>query len=138
MLNLVSIALPSPWWWHTEDLNDAGAVGAMFRCYEEGNEYEIAYLLVADVSQDPDEPNISVYEDAGVAELDHFLETEIRSLMASDGREMIRWMSSHLSRRSFGNALVTAYIARDQGRDRQYMRRHESGITTSSLVAALM
>ena len=41
--------------------------------------------------------------------------------MARDGREMIRWMSSRLNHRSFGKALVTAYIARDQGRDRQYI-----------------
>ena len=41
--------------------------------------------------------------------------------MASDGREMARWMSSHLNRGSFGKSLVTAYIARDQGRDRQYI-----------------
>ena len=34
---------------------------------------------------------------------------------------MVRWMSSHLNRRSHGKALVTAYIARDQGRDRQYI-----------------
>jgi hypothetical protein len=59
-------------------------------------------------------------EDAGIPELDGFLETGFRSLMAHDGREMIRWMSSHLNRRSFGKVLVTAYIARDQGRERQY------------------
>jgi hypothetical protein len=41
--------------------------------------------------------------------------------MARDGREMIRWMSSHLNRRSFGKAIVTAYIARGQGRDRQWL-----------------
>ena len=34
---------------------------------------------------------------------------------------MIRWMSSHLNRRSSGKVLVTAYIARDQGRERQYI-----------------
>jgi hypothetical protein len=73
------------------------------------------------VSQDPDEPDISTFEDAGIRELDRFLESEIRSLMARDGREMIRWMSTHLNHRSFGKALVTAYIARDQGRERQYI-----------------
>jgi len=121
VLGLVSIALPGPWWWHTEDMNDPGAVGAIFRCYEEGNEAELGYLFVADVSQDPSEPNISTYEDSSIPELDRFLESEIRNLMAQDGREMIRWMSSQLNRRSSGKALVTAYIAHDQGRDRQYI-----------------
>jgi hypothetical protein len=121
VLGLVGIALPGPWWWHTEDMNDPGAVGAIFRCYEQGNENELGYLLVADVSLDPSEPDIGKYEDSRVPELDRFLESEIRSLMAHDGREMIRWMSSHLNRRSCGKALITAYIARDQGRDRQYI-----------------
>ena len=49
VLGLVSIALPGPWWWHTEDMNDLGAVGAIFRCYEKGNENELGYLLVADL-----------------------------------------------------------------------------------------
>ena len=121
VLGLVSIALPGPWWWHTEDMNDPGAVGAMFRCYEKGNEAELGYLLVADVSQDPSEPDIGTYEDCRIPELDGFLKSQIRSLMAHDGREMIRWMSSQLNRRSYGKALLTAYIARDQGRDRQYI-----------------
>ena len=102
-------------------MNDPGAVGAIFRCYEQGNENELGYLLVADVSQDPNEPDISLYEASGIPELDRFLQSEIRSLMAQDGREMIRWMSSHLNHRSSGKALVTAYTARDQGRDRQYI-----------------
>ena len=49
----------------------------------------IGYLLVADVSQNPDEPDISTCEDAIIPELDRFLESEARSLMASDGREMV-------------------------------------------------
>ena len=120
VLGLVSIALPGPWWWHIEDVNDPGAVGAIFRCYEKGNAEELGYLLVADVSQDSDEPDISMYEDSRIPELDRFLESQIRSLMAHDGRKMIRWMSSHLNRRPYGKALLTAYIARDRGRDRQY------------------
>jgi hypothetical protein len=54
-------------------MNDPGAVGAIFRCYEQGNEKEIGYLLVADVSQDSDEPDISMYEDSRIPELDRFL-----------------------------------------------------------------
>jgi len=121
VLGLVSIALPEPWWWQTEDMNEPAAIGAIFRCYEKGNEAELGYLLVADVSRDPSEPDISMHEDNGIPELDHFLESEVRSLMAHDGREMIRWMSSHLNRQPNGKALVTAYVARDQGRDRQYI-----------------
>src|SRR5262249_44750057 len=79
------------------------------------------YLLVADVSQDPDEPDVSTYEGADIPEVDRFLESGVRGLTARDGREMIRWISSHFNCRSFDKALVTAYIARDQGRERQYI-----------------
>jgi len=121
VLNLVSITLPGSLRWYTEDMNDAGAVGAISRCYEQGNEKEIGYLLVADVSRDPDEPDISTCEDTIITKLDRFLESEVRSLMARDGREMVRWMSSHLNHRPFGKALMTAYVARDHGRERQYI-----------------
>lgn len=119
VLGLVSIALPGPWWWHTEDMNNDAALGAIFRCYEEGNENEIAHMLVADVTHDPDEPDISTFEDSDIPAFDLFLETELRNGLELDGRELIRYMSSHLNYRSYGKALVTAYIARDQCRDRQ-------------------
>jgi hypothetical protein len=121
VLGLVSVALPGPWWWQAEDINDPGAVGAIFRCYEQGNEKEIGYLLVVDVSQDPDEADVSTYEDSRIPEVDRFLESGIRSLMTRDGRKMTRWMSSHLNHGLFGKAIVTAYIAQDKGLDRQYI-----------------
>lgn len=121
VLGLVSIALPGPWWWHAEDMNDADSVGAIFRCYEGGNEVELGYLLVADISTDASEPNIAEFEESAVVEWDATLEREIRRLMGLEGREMVRWMSSHLNRRQSGKSIVTAYIARDQGRDRQYI-----------------
>lgn len=121
VLGLVSIALPGPWWWHTADLNDAGAVGAIFRCYEKNNDKELAYLLVADVSGDPQEPDINAFAEKDIGKLDRFLEREIQALMARDGRQMVRWMSSHLNERLSGKCLVTAYTANDQGKERQYI-----------------
>ncbi len=128
VLGLVRVVLPGPWWWQTEDFNDAGGGrGAIFRCYEEGyvaedgNLQELAYLLVADVSDDPTEPDITRFVQADVEGFDRFLEQEIRHLMSHDGRTMVNWMSSHLSETSSGAGLMSAYIARDSGRERQYM-----------------
>jgi hypothetical protein len=130
VLGLVSIVVPGPssCWWHTEDFNDpGGAKGAIFRCYEEGyvaedgDLQELAYLLVADVSNDPTEPDLTRFVQDDVEAFDRFLEQEIRRLMTRDGRTMIKWMSSHLSETSRGAGLVSAYIARDGGRERQYM-----------------
>jgi hypothetical protein len=128
VLNLVSIVLPGRWWWHAEDLHDpGGAKGAVFRAYEgdyvaeDGNLQELAYLLIADASDDPTEPDITRFEQKDVEEFDRFLEQACRRSMAREGREMIRWMSSHLSETARGMGLITAYIANDQGRERQYM-----------------
>jgi hypothetical protein len=40
--------------------------------------------------------------------------------MLPHGRRFKRWMESHLNHRTTGKVLVTAYIAEDCGRDRQY------------------
>jgi hypothetical protein len=122
VVDLIKIALPpGPWWWHTEDLNDpGGAKGAIFRCGETGNPHELGYLMAADVTADPTEPDISRFEEADAKQFDRVLEEATRGMMAGDGREMTNWMASHLSETSQGKALMTAYIARDQGRDRQY------------------
>jgi hypothetical protein len=121
VLGLVSIALPSPWWWHTEDLNETGVVGAIFRCFEEGNESELAYLLIADLSSDQSEPDVSTWLEMQASNFDRLLERQILDQMMSDGREFIRWMSSHLSRGPLGKCLTTAYVGKDQGRERQYI-----------------
>jgi hypothetical protein len=121
ILELVGIAVFGAWWWHTADLNEPKAKGAIFRCYEEGNDQELAYLLVVDVSEDPDEPDIADIKPESVAELDKFLETEIRKLLPSDGRRMVRWMSSKLNETPTLRSLITAYVAEDQGRERQYI-----------------
>ncbi len=121
ILGLVSIAVFGPWSWHTKDMNEPNIRGTIFRCYEEGNQQELAYLLAGDVSDDPDEPDITHLTPERVGELDKILEDGIRKLMANDGRRMIRWMSSKLNETLALKGLVTAYIGEDQGRERQYI-----------------
>ncbi len=127
VLGLISMVLPGPWWWQAEDLNDPHARGTCFRCFEEGylaedgNLQELANLLVADVSADPTEPDISLLQPEDVDALDRRLEAEIRRVFAHDGRTMTKWMSSHLNVLASGKGVTTAYIARDQGRERQYL-----------------
>jgi hypothetical protein len=103
-------------------MNEPGSLGAIFRCYDDDKTNDIGYLLVADVSQDSDEPDISAYEESGILDLDRFLEGEIRDLMVREGREMIRWISSRLIHEGrLGKALVTTYRAKDKGMERQYI-----------------
>jgi hypothetical protein len=51
---------------------------------------------------------------------------------AAQGREITRWMSSHLNEHAEGKTLVTAYIARDNGIERQYLdvRKSVRGVKT--------
>jgi hypothetical protein len=128
VLDLIKIRPPGPWWWHTEDLIDpGGARGAIFRCYEDGyvaangELQELAYLMAADVTDDPTEPDISRFVESDVEKFDQTAEPAIRQLMANDGRTLIKWMASHLSETSLGKGLMAGYIARDQGRERQYI-----------------
>jgi hypothetical protein len=121
VLGLVSVVLPGSWWWLTEDLNEPGAKGAVFRCYEEGNDQELAYLLVADVTSDPDEPDVTAFGEEDVERFDGFLERETRQIMARQGRKLLKWQSSGLSEPASGKGLTSWYVAQDQGRPRQYI-----------------
>jgi len=122
VLGLVSIAtFGGPWSWYTEELDEPTLRGKIFRCYEEGNHQELAYLLVGDISDDADEPDLAHLAPERVGDLDKALEAGIRKGMANDGRRMTRWMSSQLNETPNLRGLVTAYVAEDQGRERQYV-----------------
>jgi hypothetical protein len=62
-------------------MSEPHATGAIFRCYEKNNESELAYLFVADVSLDPEEPNISNCDEANVGAIDRELEEAIRRVI---------------------------------------------------------
>jgi hypothetical protein len=125
VLNLVSIALPGTGqWWSTEDLEQPGARGAIFRCARADDGHELAYLLVVDVTDDPSEPDITTFSEGDAAGFDEFLRQAIPDLFARDGRRLVTWMASQLNERlgRFGSkGLVTAYVGWDQGRERQYI-----------------
>ena len=78
-------------------------------------------MCVVDVSLDPEEPTIDNCDEASLAAIDRELEECIRRVIEADGRKFKRWMNSHLNHRAAGKVLVTAYIAEDRGRDRQYI-----------------
>jgi hypothetical protein len=123
IFSLVSIRTPGPWWWHTEEFETAdGNSCVIFRCFGEPVEQdEVAYLLVADVSGDQEEKDISTLDEAGANEFDKFLETGASRIMSNEGRTMRKWMTSKLNEIRGRKVLVTAYIARDGARDRQYI-----------------
>jgi hypothetical protein len=119
VLNRVEIHLPGKWWWHGEDIEDTTAQGVIFRAYREHGGLDVAYLIVVDVTSDPTEPDISLLKHEDVAGLDRVLEAFIRQDMANQGSELVRWMSSQLNEADSQRGLVTAYIRKDSGKERQ-------------------
>ena len=96
VLGLVSIQLPGPWWWSGGDIEDAKAKGAIFSAYAEGQEegLDIAYLLVADVTGDPEELNISSLDEDSAKDYDLYLHKGIRIL--KDRLSFVRsWTKSY-------------------------------------------
>jgi hypothetical protein len=121
VLGLVSIQPPGPWWWRGEDIESEEAKGIIFRAYGEGQEEEldIAYILVADVTGDPEELNISSLDEDSAKAYDLHLHEEIKKNLPNEGMELIKWMSSQLNETADLKILVTAYIVNDQGKERQ-------------------
>ena len=134
VLGLVSIQLPGPWWWNGEDIEDVKAKGAIFRAYAEGQEegMDIAHLLVADVTGDSEELNISSLDEDSAKVYDLHLHEEIKQSLPDEGMQLIKWMSSQLNETEDLKILVTAYIVNDQGKERQNiafrMRVRESNL----------
>jgi hypothetical protein len=122
VLGLVSIRPPSPWWWQGEDIDDVKAKGIIFRTFAEGEEegsQDIAYLIVADVTGDTEELNVSLLNEDSVKNYDLYLHQGIKNQLPDKGMELIKWMSSELNEIEGLKILVTAYIVDDQGRERQ-------------------
>jgi hypothetical protein len=52
VLKQVELRLPGKCWWHGEDIEDATAQGVIFRAYREHGGMDIAYLIVANVTDE--------------------------------------------------------------------------------------
>ena len=125
VLGLVALRLGGPYWWNGEDIDEEIFKGAVFRAYEpedaEKGCLDVASITVVDATNDPTEPDISTLEEGGVPSLDSFLHESIKTQLMADGMELIKWMSSNLNHSGNLKVLVTAYIANDQGKQRQFI-----------------
>ena len=125
ILGLVAVRLDESHWWQSEDIDREGAQGAIFRAYKpevaEQGELEVASITVVDVTDDPTEPDIDTLKQADIPALDSFLRHAISEQFLGDGRQMTRWMSSQLNESNELKGLVTAYIAMEEGKERQFI-----------------
>lgn len=100
-------------WWTGEDINAPGVAAAILRGYVDSNSPEAAYLLVADVTGDPTEPDIVNMTTERVAALDKTLESGIRDMCKPNGLEMARWMNTYANTYSGKETVLSAYIVID-------------------------
>lgn len=117
ILDLIRVQIFGDFWWHTEELDSAEAKGAIFRAYEGSEEEpsEQGYVLVADISDDPDEPSVQDISEETLPNLDAYLRTELTKKLEADGMEILSWQGSVLNSVNHWEQphLVTAYTGFD-------------------------
>jgi hypothetical protein len=122
VLGLARLRLTGPFWWHTDDIDEANAKGAIFRAYREGDPMELANVIVVDVTEDYTEPDVAQIQPDNVSSTDEALKSGI--IKDFEGRHLVllEWMSSQLNEVRGLKALVTAYTANDPScGDRQFV-----------------
>lgn len=116
ILDLVAIKLPPRIWWHSEDFETPSYYGHLFRgVFEKDTSIERAYILVADVTDDSDEPDTSIITDDNIKSIDEKIQKILEKELPKMGMSVVRWMNSQLNFIFDRNVLVTAYIVDDPG-----------------------
>ena len=114
ILELLFIQPPVSLLWYSEDFNNGVHFGHCFRGYFENDmPNEKAYIIIADVTKDNEEPNISNISNIDVEKIDKKLHSNIEQALKQQNLNLIRWMNSHLNHIYNRNVLVTAYIVED-------------------------
>jgi hypothetical protein len=123
VLDLAYLRLTGPWWWESEDIDEEGCIGSIFRTWGDGEATGLdkAYIIVADVTDDLSEPDISEISIQDVERVDHELHTDIARGLEESGSKLIKWIPSKLNESTNYKALVTPYITLDQGKERQFI-----------------
>ena len=121
VLGLVSVQLPDLGWWSADDIEDTKTKGAIFRAYAEGQEegWDIGYIIIADVTGNPQQLNITSLDEGSAKDYDLYLHKEAKKSLSGRGMEIIEWKPSQLVETENFKRLVTAYIVKDEGRERQ-------------------
>jgi TPR repeat protein len=111
--------------WNNEDIEEGSCSGAIFRAYHPDKDGNIgldsAYIMLVDASNDDTEPDVIGMEQIDVPNLDSSLRRDISEQLKNDGMTMSKWMSSQLDEMVFPKVLITAYIAEDNGLQRQFI-----------------
>lgn len=132
VLGFLTVDVSSPFFTLVEEVEDRTARGVTFSFMKDVDSDSArvpADFTVIDVTRDADEPDISKMTKDGISEFDAYLyEASERELSDSDYK-IIEWIGTEQHIVAGETVLMTGYIARVAGCDRQYVavRRRISG-----------
>lgn len=116
VLDKVVFRLFGGYLWQTEDINEATAKGSEHHAFENPPAKSVASLTIVDVSNDPDEPDVSRLTASDISKVDQILRESISSQLT-----VVEWKPSQLNELGDMKGLVSLYIAEEDGLRWQYI-----------------
>lgn len=120
ILEQLRIRLSGPYWWKGEHIDEEGAVGVDFRAYpqdvKEDEMFPQASILIADVTTDPTEPNISGIRELEIMRIDDYLREE---LSKQDQLPLVAWEGTEVKTIDGEEGLLSTYRVEDEGIERR-------------------
>ena len=115
-LKAIDMAIPRELiMWHGEDVNAPGVVAAIMRGYAESSDFELAYILVGDVTEDETEPTISNKTELQRCAIDEKIQYGTRQFCHENNIGFVSWTGSQLNYLYDTHLLVSGYIVEMHG-----------------------
>ncbi|MBK6630056.1 MAG: hypothetical protein IPG33_02895 [Betaproteobacteria bacterium] len=127
ILRLVKLRLPGPYLWQGEDIDNEKAMGSAFHAFvpEDSNveKTSVASIIVADVTNDTSEPDVSNHVQVDTTIIDKYLRTEVLEQSSLAGEEIADWTPSRLHKLESGapTFLLTEYTLRGNSKEMRHI-----------------
>ena len=124
VLGFLTVDVSSPYFTLVEEVQDQSAQGVIFGFMADADrdlEHIPADFTVIDVTADDDEPDVTKMSDDDVDEFDVFVRRGIELELENDSHEIIRWIGTEKHIIAQEVVMMTGYVVRIEGCDRQYV-----------------
>lgn len=123
VLGFLYVQVSFPNWTNVRDIDCEGANGVTFTVVDDKSDpiVPLADFTVADVSEDQSEPDVTQITKDKIDAFNAQLREATAAGLESEGNELVQWMNTYLNHIDGEQALMTAYLARVNGQDRQYV-----------------
>ena len=118
VLDLVDVRLPSiSQWWNGEDIIREESVGAQFNSVNviDGELEPLLAIMVADSTQDPEEPDVRSFDEANLSEIDKALNRGLKALYKEWGMEITQPLKSEFVEYQGQKSLKTRHVQQEEG-----------------------